>query len=80
MKPPSKLHSLLHVASIALLAASSAQAQIVWDDSESNLWNNADNWVGGVAPVSGNSLTFSGTDEQRRNREKDPFVGKNPSA
>lgn len=60
MKPKSILRLFLSVA-CSLLAVSSAHAQ-TWDGSESNLWSNANNWS--VAPVNGNSLTFSGSTNQ----------------
>ncbi|MEY3395309.1 MAG: hypothetical protein RL346_1545 [Verrucomicrobiota bacterium] len=63
MKPTSVQGRLLAAACL-LLVVSSVHGQIIWDGSESNLWNNGDNWVGGVAPINANSITFSGTTNQ----------------
>jgi autotransporter-associated beta strand protein len=56
----------LRIATVALvgsslLAVSSANAQ-TWNGSVNNLWDTDANWS--VAPVNGNSLTFSGTANQ----------------
>jgi hypothetical protein len=53
--------SLLLLTGGSLLALSSAQAQ-TWSGAADALWSTAGNWD--VAPINGNNLTFSGTENQ----------------
>ena len=59
MKPKFKnaIPGAIVLAFVAVLPAANA---VVWDGSDSTDWDDDFNWVGGVAPVSGDVLEFSG--------------------
>jgi hypothetical protein len=69
MKLPTRLRRFHLLAAGFVLAVSSVDAQVVWDGSESGSWADGNNWVGGSAPVNGNSLTFSGTSNQENTND-----------
>jgi fibronectin-binding autotransporter adhesin len=45
---------------LSLLAGTDASAQVTWNGATDGNWATATNWVGGVAPVSGNAISFGG--------------------
>lgn len=62
MKTSPRRRNFLLAAGSCLLAVSAANAQTWTGGGTDNLWGTSGNWT--VAPVNGNSLTFSGTTRQ----------------
>ena len=55
------LLGLLVAGFIVFLVPEATAVSVVWDGSESTLWNNGDNWVGGSAPSTSDIAVFDGS-------------------